>query len=70
MEDSNATCFESDAEVTFRENPALEQAAEDANIVMANNDDAKISTDSNADAGSMSDIQLQELPSTLTQTIV
>ena len=34
MEDGKFTCFESDAEATVRENPALEQAEQNANIVL------------------------------------
>ena len=33
MEDSNITCFKTDAEVTIKENPALEVAERKANIV-------------------------------------
>jgi len=69
MEDSNVTCFESDAEVTVRENPALEQAEQNANIVVTSNDNVTILTDSNVDKGSMSATQLQEFLSTLKQTI-
>jgi polyhydroxyalkanoate synthesis regulator phasin len=67
MEDSNVTCFESDAKVTVRENPALEQA--NANIVVTSNDNIIICTDSNVDKGSISATQLQEFLSTLKQTI-
>ena len=69
MEDSNVICFESDVEVTFRENPALEQAEQNANIVVTSNDNVTICTDSNVDKGSMSAIQVQEFLSTLMQTI-
>jgi hypothetical protein len=34
MEDSNVTYFESDAEITVGENPALEQAEQNAYIVV------------------------------------
>jgi len=57
MEDSNVTCFESDAVVTVRENPAIEQAEQNANIVITSNE------------GSMSATQLQEFLFTLKQTI-
>jgi hypothetical protein len=60
MEDSNVTCFESDAEVTVSENPALEQAEQHANIVVTSNDNVTICTDSSVDKGSMSATQLQE----------
>jgi hypothetical protein len=69
MDDSNVTCFESDAEVIVRENPALEQAEQNANIVVTSNDNVTICTDSNVDKGSMSATHLQELLSTLMQTI-
>jgi polyhydroxyalkanoate synthesis regulator phasin len=69
MEDSNVTCFESDAEVTVGENPALEQAEQNANIIVTSNDNVTIITDSNVDKGSMSASQLQELLSILMQTI-
>jgi len=42
MEDSNAIRFESDAEVTVRENPTLEQAEQNANIVVTSNDTVTI----------------------------
>jgi hypothetical protein len=41
------SCFESDAEVTVRENPALEQAEQNANIVVTSIDNVTICTDSN-----------------------
>ena len=66
---SDVTFFESDAEVTVRENPALEQAEQNANIVVTNNDNVTICTDSNVDKSRMSATQLQELLSTLMQTI-
>jgi len=69
MEGSNAICFESDAEVTVRENPALEQAEQNANIAAMSKDTVTICTDSNVDKGSMSAAPLQELLSTLMQTI-
>jgi hypothetical protein len=65
MEYSNATYFESDAEVTVRENPALEQIEQNANTVVTSNDNLTICTDSSVDKGSMSATQLQELLSTL-----
>jgi len=66
---SDVTCFESDAEVTVRENPALEQAEQNANIVVTGNDNVTMCTDSNVDKGSMFATQLQELLSTLMQII-
>ena len=69
MDVSDVTCFESDAEVTVRENPVLEQAEQNANIVVTSNDNVTISTDSNTEKGSMSATQLQELFATLMQTI-
>ena len=69
MEDSNVTRFESDAEVTVRENPDLEQAEQNASIVVTSNDNVTICTDSNVDKGGMSAAQLQEFLSTLKQTI-
>jgi polyhydroxyalkanoate synthesis regulator phasin len=69
MEDSYVTCFESDAEVTVRENPALEQAEQNANSVFTSYDNVTICTDSNVDKGSMSATQLLELLSTLMQII-
>jgi hypothetical protein len=69
MDDSDITCFKSDAEVTVRENPVLEQAEQNANIVVPSNDNITISTDSNIEKGSMSATQLQELLATLMQTI-
>jgi hypothetical protein len=49
MDNSDVTCFESDAEVTVRENPVLEQAVQNANIVVPSKDNVKISTDSNTE---------------------
>jgi len=69
MEDSDAICFHSDAEVTVRENPALEQAEQNANTVATSNDTVTIYTDSIADRGNMSATPLEELLSTLMQTI-
>jgi polyhydroxyalkanoate synthesis regulator phasin len=69
MDGSDVTHFESDAEVRVRENPALEQAEQNANIVVTSNDNVTICTDSNVDKGSMSASQLQELLATLMQTI-
>jgi hypothetical protein len=69
MNVSDVTCFESDTEVTVRENPVLEQAEQNADIVLSSNDNVTISTDSNAEKGSMSATQLQELLATLMQTI-
>jgi hypothetical protein len=45
MDVSDVTCFESDAEVTVRENPALERAEQNANIVFTINDNVIICTD-------------------------
>ena len=61
MADSNVTCFESDTEVTVRDNPALEQAEQNANNVVMSNDTVKICTDSNVDKSSTSAAPLQEL---------
>ena len=47
MDVSDVTCLESDAKV--RENPALEQAEQNANIVVTSNDNVTICTDSNVD---------------------
>jgi len=58
MDVSVVTCFESDAEVTVRENPVLEQAEQNADIVVPNNN-VTISTYSNIEKGSMSATQLQ-----------
>ena len=69
MEDSNVTCFESDAEVIVRENPALEQAEQNTNIVVTSNCNITICTNSNINESSMSATQLQEFLSTLKQTI-
>jgi CCR4-NOT transcriptional regulation complex NOT5 subunit len=77
MDVSDVTCFESDAEVTVTENPALEQAEQNANIIVTSNDNVTICTDSIVDKGSMSATQkgsmsatqLHELLSTLMQTI-
>jgi hypothetical protein len=69
MDVSDVTCFDSDAEVTVRKNPALEQAEQNANIVVTGIDNVTISTDSNLEKGSMSATQLQELLATLMQII-
>jgi flagellar biosynthesis regulator FlbT len=69
MEDNKVTYFESDAEETVRENPALEQAEQNANIVFTSSDNVTIFTDSNVDKGSMYATQLQEMLSTLMHTI-
>jgi len=53
MDVSYVTCFESDAEETVRENPALEQAEQNANIVFSINDNMTICTDSIVDKGSV-----------------
>jgi hypothetical protein len=60
MEDSNVTCYESDVEVTVRENPAVEQVEQSANIVVTSNDNVTICTDPNVYKGSISATQLQE----------
>jgi hypothetical protein len=69
MDVSDVICFESDAEVTVRANPVLEQGEQNANIFFPSNDNVTISTDSNLEKGSMSATQLQELLATLMQTI-
>ena len=69
MDVSDVACFESDAEATVGENPALEQAEKNANVVFTTNDNVAICTDSIVDKGSMSATQLQELLSTLMQFI-
>jgi len=69
MDVSDVTCFESHAEVTVRENPVLEQAEQNADIVVLSNDNVTISTCSNTEKGSMSTAQLEELLATLMQTI-
>jgi hypothetical protein len=57
MENNNVTCVESDAVVTVRGNTALEQAGQSVSSITTSNE------------GSMSNTQLQELLSTLKQTI-
>ena len=69
MDVSDVTCLESDAEVTVRENPALEQAEQNANIVVTSDDNVTISTYSNVEKVSMSATQMQELLATLMQII-
>jgi hypothetical protein len=69
MEDSNVNCCESDAEVTVRENPAIEQVEQNANTVVMNNDNVTICTDSSVDRSGMFTRQLQEALSILMQTI-
>ena len=59
MEDSNVTCFESDADIMVRENPALEQAEKNSNIVVTMNCNKTTCTYSNVDKVSMSATQLQ-----------
>jgi len=51
MDVSDVTCFESDAEVTVRDNPVVEQAERNADIVVPSNDDVTISTDSDIEKG-------------------
>jgi len=69
MDGSDATSFESDAEVTVREKPALEQAEQDENIAFTNNDNVTIFTDSNLGKDSMSATQLKELLANLMENI-
>jgi hypothetical protein len=69
MEDSNVTCFESDAEVIVRENPALEQAEGNTNIAITSNCNITICTNSSVDKSSMSATQLHKFLSTLKQVI-
>jgi hypothetical protein len=71
MDGTDVTYFESDDEVTVRKNPALEQAEQNANIVVTSNDNVTTCTDPNVDKGtsSVSATQLQELLATLMQTI-
>ena len=54
MKDRNVTCFESDAEVAVRENPALEHAEQNSYIVASSNDNVTNRTDTNVDKGSIS----------------
>jgi hypothetical protein len=68
MDGNDVTYFESGAEITVRENPALEQAEQNVNIVVTSNDNVTICTDSCVDKGSMSATQLQEMLATLMQT--
>jgi hypothetical protein len=70
MEDNNVTCIELNAEATVTENPVVEQAEQNANIVLTSNDNVTICTDPNVHKGSMSSTQLQELLSTLMQSNV
>jgi len=51
---SDVTSFESDTEVAVREIPVLEQAEQNADIVVPSNDNVTISTDSNIEKGRMS----------------
>ena len=67
MDVSDVTSFAS--EVTVRENPVVEQAEHNADIVVPSNDNVTISTDSDIEKGSMPAVQLQELLATLMQTI-
>jgi len=69
MEGSDVTCFESDAEVTVRENLALEQAEQNENIAFTSNDNVTIFTDSNLGKVNMSATQLKELLANLMQNI-
>jgi hypothetical protein len=69
MKARNVMCFESDDEVTVRENPALEEAEQNANIVATTNDNVTNGTESDIDKGSISATEFEELLSTLMQTI-
>jgi polyhydroxyalkanoate synthesis regulator phasin len=69
MKDRNVNCFESVAEVTVRENPALEHAGPNTNIVATSNDNVTNCTDSSIDKGSISATQFKELLSTLMHSI-
>ena len=69
MDVSDVTCFESNDELTVRENPAWEQAEQNVNIVVTSNDNVTISIDSNLEKVNMSATQLQELLATLMQTV-
>jgi len=69
MDISDVTCFESDAEVTVRENSALEQAEQNENIAFMSNDNVTIFTDSNLGKDNMSATQLKELLANLMQNI-
>jgi hypothetical protein len=69
VKDSNVNCSESNAERTVGENPTAEQVQQNANTVITSNDSIIICTDSSVDRSGMSSTQLQELPSTLLQTI-
>ena len=69
MDGSDVTCFESDAEVTVRENLALEQAEQNENIAFTSNDNVTIFTDSNLGKVNMSATQLKELLANLMQNI-
>ena len=69
MDGSDVTCFESDAEVTVRENPALEQAEKNENIAFTSNDNVTIFTDSSLGKDSMSATQLKELLANLMKTL-
>jgi hypothetical protein len=54
---------------TARENPTAEQVEQNANTVITSNDSIIICTDCSVDRSAMSSTQLQELLSTLLQTI-
>jgi hypothetical protein len=69
MEDSNVNCSESNAEVTVRENAVAKQVEQNSNTVITSNDSITICTDSSMARNGMSSTQLQELLSTLLQTI-
>jgi hypothetical protein len=66
---SDNTCFESEAELTVRENPVLEQAEQNTNTVVTNSDSVAICTDPNVGEGSMSATQIQEFLATVMQII-
>jgi len=69
MDGSDVTCFESDAEVTIRGNPVLEQAEQNENIAFTSNDNVTIFTDSNLGKDNMSATQLKELLANSMQNI-
>jgi len=69
MDSSDVTCFESNVEVTVRENPALERAEQNENIAFTSNDNVTIFTDSKLGKDNMSATQLKELLANLMQNI-
>jgi hypothetical protein len=68
MDCSDVTCFESEAEVTVWENPAVEPG-HNANIAVTSDGNVTGCTDCNLDKCSMSTTQLQELLSIMMQNI-